>query len=108
MARSRHSSLRTLLIGGGLVLGTIALFSRSIPYGFINYDDPAFVANNAHVQRGLTREGVAWAFAPGRDYWHPLTWLSLMADSELFGRSAPAHRAVNVGWHAINACLVFV
>ena len=27
---------------------------------FLNYDDPLYV--NAHVQRGLRRDGIAWAF----------------------------------------------
>ncbi|MBW2316154.1 MAG: hypothetical protein JRH10_18440, partial [Deltaproteobacteria bacterium] len=54
-------------------------------------DDPVYVAANTVVQAGLTAEGVRWAF--GNDYvtWHPLTWLSLMLDCEVFGARPGAH-----------------
>jgi Flp pilus assembly protein TadD len=91
-----------------LVAGTCVLFSRSLGYGFINYDDPGYLTGNPHVQAGLTWEGVSWAFAGRSDYWHPLTWLSHMLDWSLFGANAAGHRAVSIAWHAANAGLVFV
>lgn len=108
MSSEARSKLPAVVVGVLLVAGTLALFSRALPYGFINYDDPAFVVNNPHVQRGLTWDGVRWAFAVDRDYWHPLTWLSLMVDRAVLGGGAAGFRAVNLGWHAINALLVFV
>ncbi len=95
------------LVGGGLFLGTVLLFSRSLGYDFLNYDDPAYLTNNAHVRAGLTWEGFRWAFAGRADYWHPLTWLSHMLDWQLFGAQATGHRCVSVLWHAANAVLVF-
>jgi tetratricopeptide (TPR) repeat protein len=94
--------------GAMLAAGTVLLFGRSLGYGFINYDDPAYVTNNPHVQAGLTWEGVVWAFTGHTDYWHPLTWLSHMLDWQLFGAKATGHRAVNLLWHAANAVLAFV
>jgi tetratricopeptide (TPR) repeat protein len=78
---------------------------------FINFDDPLYVTENAHVQGGLSSEGLSWAFGElhGRDtYWHPLTWVSHMLDCQLFGLNAGAHHLVNVTWHALNAGLLFL
>lgn len=91
-----------------LAAGTVLLFSRSFGYGFVNYDDPVYVTNNAHVQGGLTWPGLVWAFSGASDYWHPLTWLSHMLDWQLFGANATGHRVVNVLWHAANAVLAFL
>jgi tetratricopeptide (TPR) repeat protein len=91
-----------------LAAGTFLLFSRALGYGFINYDDTSFVAQNPHLQAGLTWDGVVWAFSGRSDYWRPLTWLSHMLDWQLFGDRAGGHRAVNVAWHATNAALAFL
>lgn len=96
------------LVGVLLFAGTMLLFSRSLPYGFLNLDDPEFVTNNPHVQSGLTWSGVGWAFTGDGDYWRPLTWLSHMADWQLFGANATGHRTVSVAWHAANAVLVLL
>src|SRR5688572_12334302 len=98
----------TWIASAGLAAGTLLLFSRSLGYGFINYDDPDYLTNNLHVQAGLTWEGIRWAFTGHADYWHPLTWLSHMLDWRLFGADATGHRAVNVLWHAANAVLAFL
>jgi len=53
---------------------------------FINYDDPAYVLENRHVKGGLSGEGLVWAFTASYvSNWHPLTWLSLMLDHDLYG-----------------------
>ncbi|MBI3192771.1 MAG: phospholipid carrier-dependent glycosyltransferase, partial [Pedosphaera parvula] len=106
MSRETRVTLRTVIVCAAIVAGTFALFSRSVGYGFINYDDPLFVVNNPRVQGGLSWAGVRWAFVVDRDFWHPLTWISLMADRELFGDNASGYRLVNIGWHALNALLV--
>ena len=102
------SASRTGVVCLGLFLGTIALFSRSLNFGFINYDDPSYVTDNPHVQGGLSWAGLRWAFAGRTDYWHPLTWLSHMADWELYRNNAPGHHLTSILWHAVNAVLVFL
>ncbi|HEX2860249.1 MAG TPA: glycosyltransferase family 39 protein, partial [Lacunisphaera sp.] len=87
--------------------GTWLLFARSLGYDFINFDDPVYVTNNAHVRAGPTWDSIVWAFTGKSDYWHPLTWLSHMFDWRLFGADATGHRTVSVLWHATNAVLAF-
>ena len=82
---------RELLISALLVLVTCAVYWPVRHYDFVNHDDPVYVYENPQVLRGLSAAGVAWAF--GRltgehTYWHPVTWLSLMLDRQLFGPGA--------------------
>ena len=97
----------TWIASSALAAGTVLLFSRSFGYGFINYDDPIYLANNDQVRAGLTWHGLVWAFTGHADYWHPLTWLSHMLDWQLFGANATGHHVVSAAWHAANAVLVF-
>ena len=93
----------------GLIAVTLAVFWPATGYDFINLDDPTFVTSNPHVLGGLTWPNVAWAFQPGPgDYWHPLTWLSLMLDVTLCGTGPAALHRTNILFHAANAALLFL
>jgi tetratricopeptide (TPR) repeat protein len=100
--------LRTAAVSALLFCGTVLLFSRALRYGFVNYDDPAYVTDNLHVQGGLSWAGAVWAFTSPADYWHPLTWLSHMLDWQLYGPVAFGHHLTSVLWHALNAVLAFL
>jgi hypothetical protein len=76
--RSRQAVLVCLL----LAAVTLAAFWPVRRHDFINYDDQDYVTANPQVQRGLSWEGLLWAFQTGHaGNWHPLTWLSHMLDT---------------------------
>src|SRR5262249_26125194 len=76
---------------------------------FVNYDDPRYVVQNPNLNRGWTLEGVKWAFTSVvYYYWHPLTWLSMMTDCQLFGVKAGPMHLVSAGIHAANGALLLV
>lgn len=109
MARAQKSVSTDFLICGLLAISTFAVYAPSLSYGFINYDDPFYITGNQIVRGGLTIEGIRWAFTT--DYvgnWHPLTWLSHMADVELFGVNPPLHRMTNILLHVANSILLFL
>jgi len=96
-------------ICAGLVLATLLIYAQTAAHPFINFDDPQYVAENPPVTRGLTPDGLAWAWrATHAGNWHPLTWLSHMLDVELFGLDPGAHHMVSVAFHAANAVLLFL
>ena len=100
---------RPRLIALLLALGTLVVFLPVGSFQFINYDDDDYVTGNVMVQGGLTPAGVKWAFTTFHaSNWHPLTWLSHMADCELFKLNAGAHHFGNVFLHAASAALLFV
>jgi Flp pilus assembly protein TadD len=76
---------------------------------FIILDDNRYIRENPIVNRGLTPTGIAWAFTTFHAAnWHPLTWISHMLDSQLFGLNAGGHLLVNALIHASNTVLLFL
>ena len=91
-----------------LFAGTLLLYFSTVNSAFINYDDPAYVTKNAHVLQGLSWGNITWAFtATVEANWHPLTWISHMADVQLFGTNPRGHHAVSILLHALNVLLLF-
>ena len=89
------------------MLLTLVVFWPAVSNGFVSYDDPGYVTSNRQVQAGLTRDGVGWAFTTGyTGYWHPLTWLSLMADVQVGGRDPAVFHRTSVVLHAVNVGLL--
>jgi len=87
----------------------LLVFGQVGGYSFINFDDDLYVYNNPHVRGGLSKEGVSWAFTTfDATNWHPLTWISHMADVQLFGLDAGWHHRVNVLFHLANTALLFL
>lgn len=110
--RGTGATWNPLSSGGALAVAILVLvaviYAPVHSYQFTTLDDPQYVSANPVVAQGLTRAGLAWAFAfTGSFYWHPLTWLSHMADVQLFGMDAGAHHLVNVVIHAANSALLF-
>ena len=103
-ALDRRSSLALV----ALLAATLLVYSPSFRHGFVSFDDPVYVSENPVVGRGLTLEGVRWAFGFHAGNWHPLTWLSHMLDVELFDLDAGKHHLVSALLHATNALLLFL
>ncbi|HET7343754.1 MAG TPA: tetratricopeptide repeat protein [Methylomirabilota bacterium] len=103
MLRSRSVIALLLLVGVALVFGGVR------EYGFIDFDDSEYVYANPVVRQGLTPSGIAWAFSlSAYASWHPITWMSHMADVQLFGLHAGLHHVVNVVLHGLNTVLLFL
>ena len=49
--------MRTAFVSFLLAALTVAIYARVATFGFINFDDPGYVADNAQVLNGLTRYG---------------------------------------------------
>jgi Flp pilus assembly protein TadD len=93
----------------GLACATIAAYSQVHRHHFIDFDDGEYVFENYHVAKGLSLDGVAWALTTGHSSnWHPLTWLSHMADCQVFGLNPGPQHLVSVLFHVVNALLLFV
>ncbi len=106
---SRLNSWAIPLIGIGLAAITWVVFGQTLGYDFTNYDDPEYVVKNAPVNRGLTFDGIGWAFTHVHSCnWHPLTWISHMVDCQLWGLNPLGHHLGNVLLHTVAAILLFL
>ena len=98
-----------LFIAFGLVAVTLAVYAQVMNHQFIVLDDNHYICQNPIVSRGLTLNGIAWAFTTFHSAnWHPLTWLSHMVDCQIFGLHAGGHLLVNALIHAANTLLLFL
>ena len=96
------------LIVAWLLLLTAVIYAQVAGFEFTNYDDTAYVPDNAQVRDGFTIRGIGWAFTTFETAnWYPLTWISLMLDCQLFGPRAGAVHAVNAVLHAADVLLLF-
>ena len=96
-------------ICAGLIALTWLVFGRTVSFDFVNYDDPAYVSENAQIQSGLNWPNLVWAFTHiHSDNWHPLTTISHMLDCQLFGVRPGAHHFVNVLLHSTSVVLLFL
>lgn len=109
MKEEALSVRREVVICFVLVAAVLAIYLQTLGHDFINYDDPLYVTENPHVQRGVTWRGIAWALTSGdASNWHPLTWVSHMIDCGLYGPVPGGHHLTSVLLHAVNAVLLFV
>ena len=91
-----------------LIVVIIISYQQVNNFDFIGYDDELYVTENLNVQKGLTIEGLIWAFTTFHSAnWHPLTWLSHMLDCELYGLNPTGHHWTNVQFHIANTLLLF-
>jgi len=92
-----------------LAIIAAAIYLPALGHGFIEtYDDDLYVTGNDIVQEGITADGLDWAFRTGfASNWHPLTWLSHMADVTFFGLDPWGHHLVSILFHAANTALLF-
>lgn len=107
--RSQAHQKGPLRFALALLVLAFAAYAQVREHGFVNIDDPHYVFENPTVRNGLSPGAVGWAFTTGHaGNWHPLTWISHMADVSLFGLDPGAHHVVNVVFHAASTVLLFL
>lgn len=93
----------------GLATAVVLLYAPTRTFDFVNLDDNEYVTENPFVRSGLSAENIRWALTDFRaGHWHPLTWLSLSLDCQLFGLNPGAMHLVNVVLHAAATVLLFL
>jgi tetratricopeptide (TPR) repeat protein len=105
-----HGQGRITLLALLIVVVTVSVYLQAGKFDFLNYDDPIYTTENTVVQQGLTLPGIIWAFTEGTyhtNYWAPLTWITFLIDSELFGMAPGGYHITNVLFHVLNSLLLF-
>jgi hypothetical protein len=91
-----------------LIIALLAVFGQVSQYNFVNIDDNVYVTENNFVRSGITPDGLRWAFLTTYgEFWHPLTWISLMLDSHLYGLNAAGFHLTNLILHILSTLLLF-
>src|SRR4051812_49337230 len=104
-SRSRPLWLGALL----LVLLTLLVFARVLRADFVLWDDDILIYRNPHLT-GFNAATVKWAFTDFQYVvrYHPLTWLTWAGVQGASGGNPQAYHLVNLVFHCLNVCLVFL
>jgi hypothetical protein len=98
----RHQAAQLFL----LLLACAALYFPVIQFGFLDYDDRAFILNDPAIQQ-LSLENISTIFfEPYSSVWFPLARLSHAIDIAIFGHNAAGHHLVNALLHFLNASIL--
>ena len=88
---------------------TTVVYAPVRDFALVNWDDPSYITENPMVLSGLTWQSVRWAFTTTHSpYWHPMTWLSLLADVSVFGQNVGGYHVTNLLIHVCTSVLVFL
>jgi 4-amino-4-deoxy-L-arabinose transferase-like glycosyltransferase len=97
---------RLPILGVAIALIALAVYLPALANGFVNWDDPGYVLENAHVDR-LDHHFLLWSLTTFQQAnWHPITWLSLGVDHALWGKQALGYHLTNVLLHATTTLVV--
>jgi len=91
-----------------IVIITSLVYFQAIHFDFVNYDDDGYVYQNPLVKSGISIKGIFEAFSEMyKANWIPLTLISYMMDTEIFGVSPIGYHFTNIFFHILNSVLVF-
>lgn len=96
-----------------LFLSTLILLPLGVYWSlwdaaFINFDTPRYLVDNPIVTKGFSKDSLHYAFTSFTlSNWHPVTWLSHMADFSMFGNDTGAHHMANVFVHIMASLVLF-
>jgi protein O-mannosyl-transferase len=92
-----------------LIALILMVYSQVVQFGFANIDDSVYVTQNSYVLGGLSAEGLKWAFTSTfAGFWHPITWLSLMLDAQIYGSWAGGYHLTNLLLHVLSSLMLFM
>lgn len=92
-----------------LILVSLAAYYPALNNTFHLWDDDTYITANERVQKGLSPENAGWAFSTTYfGFYYPMTWLSHMADVQMFGLNPKGHYFTSIALHAANAALLFL
>jgi len=103
------SRVREWAICASLVVITAIVYSSVPAHEFTMFDDGSYITENTQVQKGITWEGIVWAFTTGHGgNWHPVTWLSHMLDCQIFGLNPAGHHLTSLLIHLASTVSLFL
>ena len=92
-----------------LAVLTLAVYRQTYQFDFLKFDDEVYVTENIYIQSGITPDRLHWAFSTlYAEFWHPVTWLSLMLDYQIHGLNAGGYHQSNLILHILSTLLLFL
>ena len=107
--RSPAGLWRVWAVAAALSISVLCTYWPVLHHGFVDFDDPIYVQQNRHLMGGFTGEAFRWAFTTYRAAnWHPVTWISHLADVRWYGLNPAGHHLTSLLLHLANALLLLL
>ncbi|MBY0589663.1 tetratricopeptide repeat protein [bacterium] len=108
LSSNQRRTPTTFYVGlGAVLLLTVGVYLPIFSQELTTWDDGVYITTNPYVLGGLTVKGASWAFQTfNQANYHPLTWISLMVDAELFGQQAWGYKLTNLSLHLTSTALI--
>lgn len=89
-----------------IIVAVFLVYQQVSHFEFVSYDDHNYIP---YTSKALSLKNITEVFL-SMNYanWHPLTWLSLMIDYNLYGANAGGYHVTNLILHIINSLLLFL
>ena len=101
-----NTHISPVLVGAAVAITTLLVYLGSLSCGFINLDDPFYIANNQLI-KSLDLHGLRRIFTEAHlGAWLPLTYVSFAVDYHFWGNNPIGYHLTNILLHAANAFLV--
>jgi tetratricopeptide (TPR) repeat protein len=86
----------------------LLVFGRNVTFEVFSLDLPKIIFDNPHIITGLTWENIRISFTqPTLALYQPLTNITFMLDSHLFGSWPGGYHLMTLLWHVACMCLFF-
>lgn len=91
-----------------ILLATLVFYFPTFRNGFVNWDDDIYIINNPYIHSlsAANIRNIFTSFYNGN--YHPLTMLSYAFDLAVAGQKPFLYHLVNVFFHLLNTCGVFI
>lgn len=100
-------TLQPWVVGGVVLIIVFVLYWPMVGFQYVNYDDPKWIFRNPHVIGGISLDSLRWAMTGVvNSTWCPLTNVSFIVESSLFGVQPAVSHFINFALHAVNVLLL--
>jgi tetratricopeptide (TPR) repeat protein len=107
LRRTWFETWQNQLICLAIAIATFFIYSQTSEFDFVNFDDPLY-SLNPHNREGPTAESLEWALTSADDSnWLPLTRLTHIVDTSLYGKRAGPVHVENYLLHIFASIMVF-
>ncbi|MEN6376277.1 MAG: tetratricopeptide repeat protein [Smithella sp.] len=98
-------TLIKIFLSFSLICSILIIYWQVSSFEFVAYDDARYISLSS---KKLSLDSFFWAFR-SMDFanWHPLTWLSLILDYNLYNPNAGGYHITNLLFHIFNTLLLF-
>ena len=103
-----NNKISTIILIAGIIVPILIIYGQVYYFGWFSLDDGAYIVYNKYVIQGFVLDSIKWAWQYfDNPYYMPLTRLSFLMDSSIYGINPKGFHITNLLLHSLNSILVF-